>query len=70
MRLMVPVQTGVWAGLALAVVDGEAVLEIARAALGVAEIAQGRAAGVDGLGQDGADAVGEELQPRRWACRI
>src|SRR5690606_5884483 len=38
-------------GLALAVVDEEGVLEIAWRALGIAEIAQGRAARRDGLGQ-------------------
>src|SRR5690606_29593370 len=51
------------ARFALAAVDVEAVLEIALAALGVGEVAQGRAAGGDGVVEHVADFGGEGLQP-------
>src|SRR5690606_23753613 len=51
------------AGLALAAVAVEGVLEIALAALGVGEVTQGRAAGGDGVVEDVADFGGEGLQP-------
>ena len=44
-----------WAGLAFTSVDAECVLKIAQRAIGLAVIAEGGAAGVDGFGQDGAD---------------
>src|SRR6185312_4005169 len=53
------------ARLSLAIVDGEAMLEIAGAAIGVTKIAQRRAAGIDGFEQHGTDAVGQPFETLR-----
>src|SRR5439155_26612437 len=51
------------AGLPGAVIDGEALLEIAELARGLDVVAQGRPAGLDRLAQDAADRLGEALRP-------
>src|SRR5712671_3854107 len=51
------------AGLPGAVIDGEAVLEIAELARGLDVVAQGRPAGIDRLAQHATDRLGEALRP-------
>ena len=69
-RMMVPVQRGAAAGGALFAIDQEGMLEIAERAVGLAMIAQGRAAGGDRLLQNGADRGGKSfgLGGRLAAC--
>src|SRR5664280_2747792 len=55
-----------WAGGAFAVVDGERMLEIAELAVGLAVVAQGRAARLDRFRQHLAD---RRRQPARGGCR-
>lgn len=50
-----PGAAGRGAGLTLAVVDAESMLEVAQFAAGLAVVAQGRSAGFDGFGQHLAD---------------
>src|SRR4051794_38503045 len=50
------------ARLAVAVVDPETVLEIAERAVGLGVVAQRRAAGLDGLGENGADLACEAMR--------
>src|SRR5207342_3515318 len=54
------------AGLALAPVDRQLLLEVTRRAIGVDVVAQGRAAARDGLAQDRSDRIGESrIAPTR-----
>ena len=57
-----PAATGLWTGLALAVIDGELVLEIAQTAIGLAVVAQRGTAGLDRPGDDLADVVSQWCQ--------
>src|SRR4029450_6676911 len=60
------------AGLALAIIDGEILGEIAEVAVGTDEIAQGRATGSDRLFEHGGDRFGQrvELCPRHFPRRF
>ena len=55
MRAIGPVQPGVTQGCALAVIDAEGVLKIAKLAIRLPVVAQGRPARLDRLGQHLAD---------------
>ena len=70
---MTPRQSGVWQGSSFAPVDTETVLEIAQIAIGLPVVAEGGAAGLDRLGQNGADVAHEPRDPGgreiRPACR-
>src|SRR5690606_15954363 len=64
------VASGRRAGMACAAVDGAGVREIAERAVGLARVAQRRAAGGDGIGDDSADGSGQPLGADRGASLL